>query len=416
MSRIPRDPLPESTLALMRDPYRFISRRCHELGSDIFQTRLLLHPTICGTGRDFAELFYDPERFRRAGAPPDRIQKTLLGRGGIQSLDEEAHRKRRQIFLDLTDADRVAELRDVTARCWDLYLLRWSTMDQVVLRDELPELLTRAVCEWAAVPLPEREVARRTRDLTAMFRHAGSVGPAYWWARLARQRSNRWARRIIDRVRTGALDPAPHTVLDRLAWHRGPRGRLLSVESAAVDLLNILRPTVAVSVYMLFAAVALHRYPAWRTPIAVSDDAAAERFVQEVRRFYPFFPAVPARVRRSFEWRGYRFPRGRRVLLDLYGTNHDPRLWTDPETFNPDRFRDLDPDPFAFVPQGGGDRQYSHRCPGERIVIELTKQAVLFLATRMQYEVPEQDLTIDLTRLPALPASGFIISRIKPVP
>jgi fatty-acid peroxygenase len=41
--------------------------------------------------------------------------------------------------------------------------------------------------------------------------------------------------------------------------------------------------------------------------------------------FAPFFPAVAARVRRDFDWKGYRLPRGRRVLLDLYGTDYDPR-------------------------------------------------------------------------------------------
>ena len=31
------------------------------------------------------------------------------------------------------------------------------------------------------------------------------------------------------------------------------------------------------------------------------------------------------------------------------------------------------------------------------------------LATRLLYEVPEQDLSIDLARIPALPKSGFIM-------
>jgi fatty-acid peroxygenase len=47
MSAIPRDPSPESTFALVRDGYRFISHGCQGFGGNIFETRLLLEPAIC---------------------------------------------------------------------------------------------------------------------------------------------------------------------------------------------------------------------------------------------------------------------------------------------------------------------------------------------------------------------------------
>jgi fatty-acid peroxygenase len=78
-----------------------------------------------------------------------------------------------------------------------------------------------------------------------------------------------------------------------------------------------------------------------------------EWFTQEVRRFYPSFPAVAARVRSDFDWNGYRFPSGRRTMLDLYGTNHDVRTWDAPDAFRPERFRDATPTAYAFVPQRG---------------------------------------------------------------
>src|SRR3546814_9974873 len=66
---------------------------------------------------------------------------------------------------------------------------------------------------------------------------------------------------------------------------------MLSPRVAAVELLNILRPTVAVSVFITFTAHALHQLPACRQNLQ-ADDGYLECFVQEVRRFYPFFPAV----------------------------------------------------------------------------------------------------------------------------
>lgn len=68
MPEIPRDPLPESTLALIRDPYRFISKRCERYRSDIVETTLTFQRTLCMRGREAAELFYSPQRLRRPAA------------------------------------------------------------------------------------------------------------------------------------------------------------------------------------------------------------------------------------------------------------------------------------------------------------------------------------------------------------
>jgi fatty-acid peroxygenase len=133
----------------------------------------------------------------------------------------------------------------------------------------------------------------------------------------------------------------------------------------------------------------------------------------EVRRFYPFFPFVGARVRKDFQWRGFDFPEGRRTILDLYGTNHGPRTWQDPLEFRPERFASWDGCPFNFIPQGGGDPDGNHRCPGERIVIDQVKVALRFLVEKLSYELPDQNLTLDTSRMPALPRSRIIISRVK---
>lgn len=197
-----------------------------------------------------------------------------------------------------------------------------------------------------------------------------------------------------------------------VAHHRQLNGSLLDRQVAAVEVLNLLRPTVAVSRWVVFAALALHQNPHIRQRLEAGDDELVEPFVQEVRRFYPFFPAVVAKVREDFEWRGYRFPAGRQTLLDLYGTNRDPRTWERPEEFRPERFHDWSGSPFSFIPQGGGDFHHGHRCAGEWISIRLTGDAVRFLARSIRYQVPEQDLRIPLTRLPAVPRSRFVLKGV----
>lgn len=412
MPQMPRETALDSTLALLGSPYDFIGERSRRHGSDVFEARLLLQRTICMTGPDAAELICDPERFVRRDAMPDRITKTLIGKDGVQSLDGDSHRVRKTMFMSLMTPAGIARLNEIADGEWRAAAAPWAGRDRVVLYDEVRRVLTRTVCAWSGVPLPDGEVDRRTGQLTALFEHAGSIGPQHWRARLERRRAEGWAADLVRRARAGALDPPEGCALRAVADHRDADGRLLDERVAAVELLNVLRPTVAVAVFITFAALALAEHPGARGRLAAGEPGYAERFVQEVRRFYPFFPSVAARVRRSFEWQGYAFPTGRRVILDLYGTNHDPRAWSSPDAFDPDRFSTWHGSPYSFIPQGPGDHYANHRCPGEWITIALMQHATMFLATTLRYDVPEQDLRIDRSKLPALPRSRFVMSNV----
>lgn len=403
----------DHTLALMRDPYEFISRQCRSFGWDVFEMRLLLRRTLCMTGADAAKVFYDPTRFKRAGAAPLRLQESLLGVGGVQSLDGAEHTHRKQMFLSLMSSERLQQLAAILSRTLRASAERWSTLDRVVLYDELHPLLTRSVCEWAGIPLPEDDVTKRAQQLSAMFDRAGAVGPPHWWSRHARNRAERWIAEIIHDIRAGKIGAPEHTAAHQISSYRDSHGQPLEPKTAAVELLNVLRPTVALSVYIVFLVHALHMHPEYRRQLEAHDDELAQAFVQEVRRFYPFFPAVPAIVRESFEWKGMPFVEGTRVLLDLHGVNHDPRAWKEPRLFMPERFLSWPDNPYTFVPQGGGDHLRHHRCAGEWLTIALMKAALEFFVTGVSYTLPEQDLGIDRTRLPALPRSRLILSGVR---
>jgi fatty-acid peroxygenase len=412
MASIPADRSPDGTLALLREGYRFISGRCDRYGTDIFQTRLLARPTICLRGRPAAVLFYDAERFRRAGGLPGRVRHTLTGVGAVQTLDGPAHRDRKAMLMSVMTPSAIRELGRLFDDEWRSRLPVWEQAGPVVLHDEVARMLMRAVCAWAGVPLATADVARRAADMDALVTSPAAVGPGHWRGLLARRRAQRWAADLVTRARAGRL-PAPEgSALRAIAGHRDERGAPLPRRVAAVELLNVLRPTVAVSRFVVFAALALHDHPRWRERVR-EDGKAATCFVQEVRRYYPFFPAVAARVRHSFDWQGYHFPKGRRVLLDLYGTNHHAALWPEPELFRPERFAGWPGDAYALVPQGGGDPWTGHRCPGEWITIELLTRAVANLTTAMSYEVPPQDLALDLRRMPTLPPSGFVMANVR---
>lgn len=407
----PRDRALDSTLALLREGYTFLGRRRRRLGSETFETRLMLRRFICITGPDAARLFYDPEKFVRAGVMPEPVRATLIGEGAVQLLDGDAHHRRKALFLSVTHPPSAAALGEAFDAAWDRALERWAGLGRVVLLPAVEEVLTAAVCRWAGVPLSDGEVPARARLLAALIDGAGGPGLRHLRGRIARRRADAWIARHVERARAdGGM--ATDTPLARMASHREPDGQLLDARTAAVELINLLRPTVAIARYVVFAALALHHHPEWRRRLADGTDGDLEAFVHEVRRFYPFFPAVGARVREDFTWQGCRFPADRRVLLDLYGTNRDPRAWSEPNRFRPERFIGWAGDPYTLVPQGGGDHATGHRCAGEWITIEVLGRAIRALVGRTRYRVPPQDLRVSLARIPTGPRSGFVIEGV----
>jgi fatty-acid peroxygenase len=387
----------------------------------VYETRLFLRKTTCVTGRAAAQMFYDGERLARHGAAPEPLQKTLLGVGGVQSLDGAAHQHRKAMFLALMTTARIRELTEVFREELLTELPLWESQERIVLYDALLPVLTRTVCQWSGVLLTPREIGRRTKQLTALFDAAGRF-PAHFKSRLDRTRAEDWAAGLVENVRLGASMPPVQSALREIALHRDLEGQLLPAHTAAVELLNVLRPTVAVAIYIVFCAHALHQFPEAAEGLRTGGQAYMDAFISEVRRFYPFFPAVPARVRQPFRWGGHEFPRNRRVMLDLHGINHDERVWSEPETFRPQRFLQWNgdaaesptgEDAYAFVPQGGGNHQLQHRCPGEWITVALMRTAIDFFTETIRYNVPAQDLSVDTARLPALPRSRFVISAVR---
>lgn len=412
MTSIPRDKLPDSTLALLREGYQFIPNRVRRYGSDIFQTRLMLRDAMCVHGADAAEMFYTDGNFTRVGAMPPTTNRLLQDKGSVQSLDGRPHRHRKAMFMAMMTPERIDQMLEIAEGAWIDAIDSWAGRDRIVLLDEIEQVLCLAACEWSGIPLGSRNLSRRTAELSAMVAGAGSYGPTMWKAQLLRQRSERWARHVIRRVRAGRLEVPAGSPVEQIASHQDLDGQLLPVKHAAVELLNILRPIVAIGHFVVHEAHALERYPESRLLAGSSYESDREKFVQEVRRFSPFFPFIGGVALRDITWRGIHIPKDQWVLLDLYGTNRDPRAWDDPDSFDPDQMNSWDGSAFSLIPQGAGEFETGHRCPGEWITIALMKQAAHMLTNRMTYSVPDQDLSISLNEFPAIAASGFVMENV----
>lgn len=87
--------------------------------------------------------------------------------------------------------------------------------------------------------------------------------------------------------------------------------------------------------------------------------------VKETLRMHPPAPLLlPRECREHCEINGYDIPAKTKMFVNGWTINRDHRYWKDPETFDPERFRDSTADfrgnSFEYIPFGAGRRI----CPG----------------------------------------------------
>lgn len=85
--------------------------------------------------------------------------------------------------------------------------------------------------------------------------------------------------------------------------------------------------------------------------------------LNETLRLYPPTSALSTQTVQDIQLGEYTIGKGTTVLLSMYTTHHNPRLWNEPESFNPDRFLESSKErhKYAFFPFGGG----VHNCIGK---------------------------------------------------
>ena len=132
----------------------------------------------------------------------------------------------------------------------------------------------------------------------------------------------------------------------------------------------------------------------------MGEFTSAGLVLKEALRLYPPLPAIPRRAVNDCEFDGYQILKGQQVIVSPYFTQRLPEIWSEPNTFDPERFskergEDLK-HKHAWIPFGGG----AHKCLGIHFA-ELQIKLVLFkLLKRYQigvsddYEMPYRPVPI----------------------
>ncbi len=412
LKQIPKVKPFDSTFFFLREGYLFISNRMKLKDTDIFTARFLGKKVTFLMGKEAAELFYNEKYFKRKGVAPMRVQKTLFGRKAIQGLDGQKHKNRKAFFMSLLTSEYERKFLDICQSNLDEYGAKWEKKSSVMLYKESQKVLFESVCQWVGISYDKGKIDQYAENFGLMIYGFGRFGKKYRQGKAARKQVEKWVRESIIEVREGTQLVDEKSPLYLMSVYK-ESGNTLSPQMAAVELINMIRPIIAIATFITFEALALEDYPECRERIKKREPLYLEMFCEEVRRFYPFAPFVGAKVKHDFVWKNYVFKKNTLVILDLYGTNHDSKIWSRPDQFRPKRFKAREKDLYAFIPQGGGKIQSGHRCAGDVITLKVMEVFADYLVNHLHYDVPKQNLKYSLKKIPTLPKSGLIMTKIR---
>ncbi|MGM9902743.1 MAG: cytochrome P450 [Enterococcus sp.] len=395
--------------------YKMLQELREEANAPVVKAKIFNKEAVIIYGENAAKIFYDPRNFKRKGAMPKMVLKTLFGKDGVQSLDGAEHHHRKAIFMDLMTPERMEEYHRIVDRVLKQQLEKQQGTFE--LFDLSKIVLFTAICEWSGINLADysKEEINQLADYQISMISGTVTSPIDHFKGMDhRKKSEKWAQKLIEEARENPVPGKENVALYAFANATDLERNLLPIEIAAVELLNIIRPTVALTVWVDLMGHALFSRPDLRQQLKNDFANLQDPFIQEMRRYYPFFPMLPAFALRDVEVDGYLISKDSWVILDLYGTNHDERTVESPDAFLINRYvgkaKEISYDEeYEMIAQGGGDFRKMHRCAGEWITLHSLRVFSDQLVNQFEFSVPEQDWTIPFNQFPTYPNSRVLL-------
>ncbi len=124
--------------------------------------------------------------------------------------------------------------------------------------------------------------------------------------------------------------------------------------------------------------------------------------IKESLRRRPIFPIVVRRLATEATVAGHALRAGTIVAPCIHLAQRRPDIYPDPDAFRPERFLGVKPDPFAWLPFGGGDR----RCIGMAFALYEMKVVIATVLGRARLELAGSPSRVGRRGISIAPAGG----------
>lgn len=319
----------------------------------------------------------DPEVLRAGSA--NVALGALLGEHSLLLLDGGEHLRQRKLMLPPFHGERMRSYETAMREIALERLADWPLRTPFAVLPEMQRITLEVILRTV---IGIEEPVRRDR-MRALLQHMLALGSgtariallafarvelggvAPWGRFLAARRAVHAALQEQIEHRRAEGTEGHDDVLSLLLESRDDEGRALSDEELRDELLTLLVAGHETTATALAWAVDLLVHHPGQLDAATAAATAGDRrhldaVVKETLRIRPVVPIVARHLQAPFTVMDHAIPRGAVVAPCIYLTQRDERVYPEPTVFRPERFFEGAPDPYAWIPFGGGVR----RCLG----------------------------------------------------
>jgi cytochrome P450 len=417
----PVGPALVQTARLIRDPLGFLEGSIRRYG-DVFTVRFIGMGNLVyiADAQILKEVFTGDPSLLRAGEA-NAFMEPVLGPRSLLLLDRDEHLHQRRLLLPPFHGEKVRHYAEMVAEVVAREVERWPLGRPFALRPRT-QAITLEVILRAVFGIQEAERLDRLRDLIPrLLRHGNMVvwmpwmhrdlGPLSPWGRFKRLR-DAVDEILFDEIRhRRELDDLAERddVLSLLVQARDEEGRPMSDAELRDELLTLLlagHETTATGLAWAFER--LLRHPSALGRLVDEIDAGTEEeyldaVVKETLRVRPVVYDVARLLTAPFSVRGWELPAGTYVVPSITGVHLFTGHYPEAQEFRPERFLEGQPEPYEWIPFGGGRR----RCIGAAFAQMEMKAALREILSLVTLRAPAPDSeAVRLHNVTLVPAKG----------
>ena len=414
----PRTPRALQTVLWAARPLAFMQRaRCRY--GDVFTVRPYAFDNIVvlANPKHIKEVFTGDTSVFAAGKA-NAAMSPVLGSHSLLTLDGERHLRQRKLMLPPFHGEAIVRYRERVEEITKAELTTWPTGEPFPIRPRMQEITFEIILRAVIGVSDPQRLARLRKllpkllDFSVFDMWAVWLFPKLLETPLARRNPSQRVRPEIDRVlyeEIGAhrADPEGHDdILALLVCARDADGEPLSDENLLDQIITLLlagHETTTTGLAWAFERLtrnpdALQRL---QRELETGEDEYTDAVVNETLRVRPVIDGVWRKLTAPAVVAGHRLPPGTLVFPAIALTQNSEDAFLDPEEFRPERFLDVSPPPYTFIPFGGGPR----RCIGAAFAVMEMKTVLSTVLRDLDLsapdERPEQPRTHHVTQIPS---------------
>ena len=364
-------------------------------------------------------------------AEPRQVMEPVTGASSILLLDAERHMRMRKLMLPPFHGEAIAHYAELIEQITNREIGTWRRGTTIRTRT-VAQRITLEVIIRAVFGITDPE---RIAELQRVLPRLSSPNPLLLLVQKDLGRRSPWGRFVrlrdhVDRLLYGEISErrrdsdrdARKDILTLLLSARDEAGEPLTDRELRDELITLLlagHETTATSIGWAFERLLRTQAALERLTAEVETGKSGDYLdavIKETLRVRPVVPEVFRATTESTELGGYRFASGTQLAASLLLVQLDPELYPpDPQAFRPERFLDGAPEPYTWVPFGGGVR----RCLGAAFATLEMKVVISTILARTRLRAPRaKDEKARFRGVTMLPSRGgeAIVEQISAAP